>query len=469
MKHRVLSLSTPLTAVLLLLGGCAVGPDYSRPEVPMPATFRETQGWKPAQPADVAPRGKWWEIFGIADLNGFAEQVEVNNQNLLAAEARYRQSQALTRGARAGLFPTLSASASSTRSRQRGAEQTGRNHSASLSANWEADIWGKLRRDVESSRASAQASAADLASLRLSAQAELVANYFALRVNDAQRELLDDSIAAFEKSMELTNNRYRAGVASRADLVQAEAQLRSTQAQALDLDVQRAQLEHAIAILIGKAPGSFSLPRKTVTVVLPAIPPGLPSALLERRPDIAAAERRVAAANAEIGVARAAWFPSLTFSAQGGYASSSLTDWISAPNRFWSLGPALAVTLLDFGRRGAVVDSTVAAYDANVAAYRQTVLEAFGEVEDNLSALRILAEEAKVQAEAVRASRESVTLTTNQYKAGTVSYLNVVTVQATQLSNERSALSLLGRQLNAAILLIRALGGGWDAADLSKS
>lgn len=456
----------PLLAGVLLLGGCAIGPNYVRPEVAAPAEFREAQGWKPAQPADAAPRGKWWEVFGIADLNGLAEQVEIDNQNLRAAEARYRQSQALTRSARSALFPTLSGSVSSTRSRQRGADTTAKNNTASLSANWEADIWGKLRRDLESTQASSQASAADLAALKLSIQAELVASYFALRINDAQRELLDDSIAAFEKSMELTNNRYKAGVASRADLVQAEAQLRSTQAQALDLDVQRTQLEHAIAILLGKAPGSYSLPRKTITVALPAIPPGVPSALLERRPDIAAAERRVAAANAEIGVARAAWFPSLTLSAQGGYASSSVTDWISAPNRFWSLGPQLAVTLLDFGRRGAVVDSAVAAYDANVAGYRQTVLEAFGEVEDNLAALRILAEEAKVQAEAVRAARESVALTTNQYKAGTVSYLSVVTVQTTQLSNERSALSLLGRQLNAAVLLIRALGGGWSTAEL---
>jgi len=464
MKYRVLVVLT-----LLLLAGCAVGPNYSRPEVPTPDSFREVQGWKPAQPADLAPRGKWWELFGIADLNGIIEQVDVNNQNLRAAEARFRQSQALTRSSRAALFPTLSASVSSTRSRQRGADETGKNNSASLSAGWEVDVWGKLRRDLESSQASAQASAADLASLRLSLQAELAANYFAIRINDAQRELLDDSITAFEKSMELTNNRYKAGVASRADLVQAEAQLRSTQAQALDLDVQRAQLEHAIAILIGKPPGGFSLPRKTITAVLPAIPPGVPSALLERRPDIAAAERRVASANAEIGVARAAWFPSLTLSAQGGYASSSVADWISAPNRFWSLGPSLALSVLDFGRRGAVVDSAVASYDASVATYRQTVLEAFGEVEDNLAALRILAEEAKVQAEAVRAARESVALTTNQYKAGTVSYLNVVTVQTTQLANERSALSLLGRQLNAAVLLIRALGGGWEASQLPAS
>jgi len=258
-------------------------------------------------------------------------------------------------------------------------------------------------------------------------------------------------------------------VASRADLVQAEAQLRSTQAQALDLDVQRAQLEHAIAVLIGKAPGGFSLPRKAFKIDAPVIPAGLPSALLERRPDIAAAERRVASANAEIGVARAAWFPSLTLSGQAGYASPTLSNWIAAPNRFWSLGPSLALTLLDFGRRGAAIDSTEAAYDASVASYRQTVLEAFGEVEDNLAALRILALEAKVQAEAVRAARESVALTTNQYKAGTVSYLNVVTVQTTQLSNERSALSLLGRQLNAAVGLIRALGGGWSLEQLPGS
>jgi NodT family efflux transporter outer membrane factor (OMF) lipoprotein len=465
MKHRILVIAV----VSSLLSACAVGPNYVRPEVDTPASFRETQGWKPAQPSDALPRGKWWELFGVAELNGLVDQVEVSNQNLRAAEARYRQSQALTRSARSALFPSVSASASTSRARQRGADDSNKSYSASLSANWEADIWGKLRRDLESARASSQASAADLASVKLSLQAELAANYFALRVNDAQRELLEDSISAFDKSMELTNNRYKAGVASRADLVQAEAQLRSTQAQALDLDVQRAQLEHGIAVLIGKTPGSFSLPRKSVAIALPAIPAGLPSTLLERRPDIAAAERRVASANADIGVARAAWFPALTFNAQGGYTSSTISDWISAPNRFWSLGPQLAVTLLDFGRRGAAVDSAVAGYDASVADYRQTVLEAFAEVEDNLAALRILSEEAKVQAEAVRAARESVALTTNQYKAGTVSYLNVVTVQTTQLSNERSALSLLGRQLSAAVALIRALGGGWNAADLPAS
>jgi len=453
-------------ATVLLVAGCAAGPDYRRPDMTLPAAYKEAAGWKPAQPGDQFARGKWWEIFGDGDLNVLMDGVEVSNQNLKVAAARYRQSLALAEGARASFLPLLTANLSSTRSRAptaRAGTDPGiaANHNLSLGASWELDIWGRIRRQVESGDAGAQASAADLEAARLSLQAELATNYFQLRVSDAQRQLLDDTVAAYEKSLELTRNRYAAGVAARADVVQAEAQLKSTQAQALDTGVQRAQLEHAIAVLLGRAPGDFALVAAKFNTTMPAIPSGLPSALLERRPDIAAAERRVASANAQIGVAKSAYFPALTFAASGGYSSTTFAKWLTAPNRFWSLGPSFAEALIDFGKRGAAFDQAVAGYDQSVATYRETVLESFQQVEDNLAALRILDEEATVQDGAVRAARESVLLTTNQYKAGTVSYLNVVTVQATQLANERTAVGILGRRLAAAVGLIRALGGGW--------
>jgi NodT family efflux transporter outer membrane factor (OMF) lipoprotein len=336
-----------------------------------------------------------------------------------------------------------------------------------LSAAWEADLWGRLRRAVESGEASAQASAADLAAARLSAQAELASNYFQLRILDAQKQLLEDTVAAFQKSLDLTKNRYDAGVAAKVDLVQAETQLRSTQAQAIDTGVQRAQLEHAIAILIGKAPAGFSIAPAPLAVAMPRVPAGLPSELLERRPDVAAAERRVAAANAQIGVAKAAYFPSLTLSASYGSRSADASQWFTVPSRFWSIGPALAQSIFDAGLRRAQTEQAIADYDATVAGYRQAVLAGFQEVEDNLAALRILGEEAEVQEEAVRAARESVLLTTNQYKAGIVSYINVVTVQTTQLNNERTAVGILGRRLVAAVTLVKALGGGWSAAEIA--
>lgn len=470
--------------LLLLLTSCAVGPDYQRPDTATPANFKEAGNWKIATPNDDANRGKWWEAFGDRELNNLVEQVDINNQNLKLAEAKYRQAQALGASARSSFFPTISAASSATRT-ERGVSNNGSNtsigaasrasssisNSYNLSANlnWELDLWGRIRRQVESGNASIEASAADLASARLSAQSELASNYFQLRVTDAQKQLLDNTVAAFARSLDLTNNRYNVGVAGRVDVVQADAQLKSSQAQMLDLGIQRAQLEHAIALLIGKAPGNFTLPESRWTMSLPSIPLSLPATLLERRPDIASAERRAAAANAQIGVARAAYYPTLSLAASGGYSGTALSDWISAPNRFWSLGPSLAATILDFGKRGAASDQAVAVYDQTVATYRQTVLQAFLEVEDNLAALRILEAEAKVQDEAVRASREAVALTLNQYKAGTVSYLNVVSVQTVQLSNERSAMTLMGRRLTASVALIKALGGGWTNAEVAES
>ena len=448
-------------AAALALAGCAVGPSYQKPEVQPPASFKEAGAeWKPAHPADAAPKGKWWEIFNDPILDGLAEQVEASNQALAAAEARYRQASTSVRAARSQLFPTIGASGGATRSR-RGDGPTATNYDIGLDVRWEADLWGRVRRLVEASRAGEEASAADLANVRLSLQAQLVLAYFQLRVADVQRELLEDTVKAFQASYKVTQNRYAAGVAARVDVVQAESQIRSVEAQLLDTRVTRAQLEHAIAVLIGKAPADFTLEPTKLTLRIPDIPPGMPSTLLERRPDVAAAERRVAAANARIGVAQAAYFPSLTLSGSGGFASTALSTLISAPSRVWSLGLGLAATVLDFGARGAEVERTRAAYDEAVADYRQTVLTAFQEVEDNLAAQHWLAEEVKVQEDAARLARESVALTVNQYKAGTVSYLNVVQVQATQLAEERQTVQLLGRRLGAAVNLIRALGGAW--------
>jgi len=459
---------------IALFGGCAVGPDYERPDAEVPQAYKEAGAWKLAQPQDEASRGKWWEIFKDPQLGALLEQVEISNQNVLASEAQFRRARSLLAASRAGYFPTVTADASIVRSRSPsglvGGTTAGRtitNRSATLDAGWELDLWGRVRRTVESNEANAQASAADLAAARLSAQAALASNYFLLRVLDAQKQILDDNVAALQRSLDLTKNRYAAGVAAKVDLVQAETQLKSTLADAIDTGVQRAQLEHAIAILIGKPPAAFSLPPTPLAVTMPAVPPAVPSALLERRPDIAAAERTVAAANAQIGVAKAAYFPALSLSGTLGSRAADASQWFTVPSRFWSIGPALSLPLFDAGLRRAQTDQAIAAYDATVAEYRQAVLTGFQEVEDNLAALRILEEEAKVQEDAVRAARESVILTTNQYKAGTVSFLNVAVVQASQLNNERAAMVTLGRRLVAAVTLVKALGGGWSAAELA--
>lgn len=472
-----------LLCALATLAGCAVGPDYQRPEVAAPAQFKESQGWKMAEPQDEAPRGSWWERYGDAQLNGLVAQVEISNQNVLAAAAQVRQAQAVLGAARAAYFPVVTggfsasraqgASASSTSSTTATTTTTGSASGVrttdrlSLGASWEADVWGRIGRGVESNAASAQASAADLQAALLSAQATLVQSYVQLRVNDAQRRLLDETVAAYERSLQITRNRYAAGVAGRIDVAQAETQLKSTQAQAIDLGVQRAQLEHAIALLIGKAPADFALPPSATVPAPPAIPLALPSALLERRPDVAAAERRAAAANAQIGVAQAAFFPALTFSATGGYQNSGMSQLLTLPNRFWSLGPALALTLFDGGARSAQKEQAIALYDKSVATYRQAVLTAFQDVEDNLAGLRILADEAQVQREAASFAAESLRLTDNQYRAGTVSYLNVVIAQATALGAERSSLDITGRRLLASAALLKALGGDWRVSPQS--
>ncbi|MGA2782893.1 MAG: efflux transporter outer membrane subunit [Smithella sp.] len=454
-----------LLVILMVISGCSVGPDYKRPDTPVPSSFKELKGWRQALPRDQEIRTKWWETFGDPILNSLVEQISVSNQSIALAESQYRQAQALVPLARANYFPTVSAGAAYTHSLPAGGGGTYNSvdqHQVSLNAAWEVDLWGKVRRQVESSKASAEASFADLQAMRLSMQAELALNYFQLRILDAQKKNLEEAVAAYGKALELTQNRYKAGVAAKADVAAAQTQLESTQAQAIDVGVQRAQLEHAIAILTGKPPADFSL--TPIIFVQPQIkiPVAIPSDLLERRPDIASAERKMAAANAQIGVAKAAYYPTLSLSGSLGYASTELASLFTSPSFFWALGPtALSATLFDGGARKAQTEQAMAAYDGTVAFYRQTVLTGFQDVEDNLAALRILDEEAQVQEQAVKSAQESAILTTNQYKAGIVSYLNVVTAQTIALTNERAAISISGQRLNAAVLLVKALGGGW--------
>jgi NodT family efflux transporter outer membrane factor (OMF) lipoprotein len=466
-------------AACALVTACAVGPDYKRPSADVPQPYKETAGaWKVGAPADTATRGKWWEIFGDAQLNALEDQVAAANQNIFVAEAQYRQAQALVQSARAQFFPTLSASASATRSRSvrttvnpDGSLSTGNPsllnaQSISLDASWELDLWGRVRRTVESNKASAEASAGDLASALLSAQATLAQNYFQLRVTDTQKAVLQRTVADYERFLQLTKNQYAVGVAQRSDVLTAQTQLQQSQALLLDTEVTRAQLEHAIAVLIGKTPSEFSLASTSAATVqdlplLPEIPLEIPSSVLERRPDIAAAERRMAAANANIGVAKAAYFPTLTLGATAGVAANTLSHLATLPTRIWSIGPTLAATLFDAGARSAAVDKAGAAYDQSVATYRQTVLGAFQDVEDNLAALRWEAKEFDAQNEAVKAAQEAAQLDLNRYRAGTISFLEVITAQATAYNAERTLLTLQGKRYSAAVLLVKALGGGW--------
>jgi NodT family efflux transporter outer membrane factor (OMF) lipoprotein len=466
-----------VAVALVAAAGCSVGPDYVRPAAETPGAYKEMTGdgeWKPAQPSDGSVRGPWWEVFGDPTLNSLEAEVSISNQNVLVAEAQFRQARALVLAARSQFFPTATIGAGYTRSRPSAtlASSIGPPQGASndfilpLDVSWDIDVWGRIRRNVEGNRANAQASAGDLEATRLLFQSELAQDYYLLRTLDAQRALLDAAIAAFQTSLQLTRNRYAGGIASAADVAQAETQLKTTQAQATDLGVQRAQLDHAIAILIGRPPAAFGIAVAPLPATPPAIPVGLPSELLERRPDVAAAERRVAAANAQIGVAVAAYYPTVTLSATAGFESGSIAKWFMWPSRFFSVGPAVTETVFDGGLRSAQTASARAAYDASVAGYRESVLGAFQDVEDNLAALRILETEAHEQDEAVRAAERSLALTTNQYRAGIVSYLNVVIAQTAALTSEQTAVGIKGRRLNASVLLIKALGGGWSADQL---
>ncbi len=476
---RIANPQVVVTTLCLSLGACTVGPDYVRPSAPTPAVYKELAGWKLAQPDGAQPRGAWWEIYHDPKLDQLMTQVVSANQSVIQAQAAYRQERALVAQARAAFFPTVSASVSSTRSgggqgtsqRQASGSSMGTQDTLSLDASWEPDLWGAVGRNVEASQANAQASAATLGETLLSLQSELAIDYFQLRGLDATAQLLAATVAGDQKALQLTQNQYNVGVAQLSDVVLAQTQLVSVQAQAVNVGVQRSQLEHAIAVLTGKPPADFSLPPMPLTtaMLVPPAPVGVPSALLERRPDIAAAERKVAAANAEIGVATAAYYPNLTLSASGGFASRSFANWLTLPNRFWSVGPQLAATLFDGGARSAQIDAARAVYDQNVASYRQTVLTAFQEVEDSLSGVRILEQEYALQQQAVALAQRGLDLELNRYKAGTVTYNEVITTQTTLLTNQETEVSLLSQRVAFTVSLIKALGGGWDEARLAAA
>ncbi len=467
-RHRALG----ALGLALALAGCAVGPDYVRPAASLPAHFRDApDDWQAAQPADAAPRGAWWSIFADAELDDLQQQAAAANLDLRVAEAHYTQALAAAGQAAAGLWPTVTAGASSTRSNSNSLNTRlppFTTNSVSASVSWVPDLWGSVRRSIESARASAQESGANLGAAVLSLQSTLATDYFALRVADEQQRLLDETVTAYEHSLQLTESRYRGGVAARTDVEQARAQLEATRAQSIDTGIQRAQLEHAIAVLVGRMPEEFSIPPRPFVLQAPVVPPALPAGLLQRRPDVAVAERAAAAANAQIGVTVAAFFPSLTLSGSGGFRGPSGADLLTVPYRYWTLGPSLAMTLFDGGARSEARAQAVAAYDAQAATYRKTVLSALQNVEDNLVALRLLEREVAVQQVALDAAETSLRLTINQYKAGTVGYLNVISAQATELADRESALTLRGRQLSATVQLIAALGGGWDETQLAR-
>ncbi|WP_137817735.1 efflux transporter outer membrane subunit [Pseudomonas sp. 2FG] len=475
-----------LAIATLALGACAIGPDYQRPDSAESVQFKQAAGWKAAAPADSVLRGNWWALYGDAELDQLVERLNANNQSLASASAQYRQARALARGARAAFFPSLALNSGLTRAGQGGgdstigttggvsvsganAAQVSKSYEAGLGVSWEVDIWGKLRRQLEADSANLQASAADLAAVRLSQQAELVQSYLQLRVLDQQQRLLDETVAAYQQALRIAENQYRAGIVPKSDVTQALTQLKSTEAEALDLQQPRALLEHALAVLVGVAPAQFELAVREQVPQLPTVPLSLPSSLLERRPDIAAAERRVIAANAKIGVAQAAYYPDLALSASGGYRSGGLDDWISLPNRFWSIGPQFALNLFDGGLIRSQVEQAEASYDQTVAGYRLSVLEGLREVEDYLVQLAVLEREALVQQQGLEAARESLRLILSQYQAGSVEFTDVVSVQASALSNERTRLTLQGNRLTTSVLLIAALGGGWDGVSADEA
>jgi len=450
-----------------LVAACAVGPDYERPQIDAVPEFKETGDWKPSEPSDALSRGRWWEIFHDDVLDQLEAELDSSNESIKAAEASYEQAQALLRQAHSEYFPDLSFNAARQRAATANASPTNLN-TVGVRASWEADLWGQVRRSNEVSRSNMQASAGTLASVRLSEEAALATTYFDLRAQDQLDLLLSNIVAAQQASLDIVQNRYRAGVAAKADVVSAETQLLSSQAAQLNASIQRAIFEHAIAVLIGQQPATFSEAKAEMRSDVPTVPPVVPSALLERRPDIATAERRVAAANAQIGVAKSAFFPSLTLSGSDQYSDNTLTKIVSTSHRVWSLGPAVALTLFDGGLRKAQVAQARAAYEASVDNYRETVLSGFADVEDDLVTLRVLEKQSEIEAEAVKQAREAETLTLNQYKAGTVPYSSVITAQTTRLSSEQTALNVLRSRLAASVTLIEDLGGGWSASQLPK-
>jgi NodT family efflux transporter outer membrane factor (OMF) lipoprotein len=466
-----------------LIGGCSFAPKYQRPAVQPPAAFKEltpqspdaTNIWKVAQPSDAVIRGKWWEMFTNSQLNALEEQVVISNQNVAAAFANFLSARALVKEARAQLFPTLATSPGVSRSRQpflqnstgsSSGAPTVTEYALPLDATWQLDLWGRVRNTVKANTFQAQATAADLENTRLTAQAELAADFFQLRAQDALIQLYADTVRAYRESLELTKVRFQTGIDSDEDVAQAETQLDTTEAQATNLGILRAQLEHAIAVLMGIAPEAFSIPAEPLDASPPATPFGVPSQLLERRPDIAAAERGVAAANAQIGVAKAAYYPTITLSASGGFESISITSLANWSSRVWSVGAGLTETIFDAGLRQATVEQYRATYEGTVATYRQTVLTAFQQVEDDLASLRILAHQVQQQDTAVKSAERYLRLAMSRYKLGIDSYLNVIVAQATYLSNRQTLVNLRAQQMTASVQLVEAIGGGWDASQM---
>ena len=463
-----------VVAAAALLSACTVGPDYQRPDAPVPAQYKEA-GWKVGEPLDAIDRGSWWSVYQDPLLDDLEKQIDISNQNLKAAEVAFQQAEWIVAQARAGFFPTAAVNASAQRSRSAtGAAVAGtgiggvisNQFSTSTSASWVPDLWGKIRRTVESNVASAQASAGDLASARLSAQGTLASDYLQLRMADELRRLLESAAKYYAESLRIIRNQYQSGTTDQSAVSQAEAQLESTLAQAIAVGVTRAQLEHAMAVLVGKPPADFSIAATDQLIAVPIIPPGLPSALLERRPDIAAAERLMASTNAQIGVAEAAFYPDITLSADYGVMALKIAKLFTDQARFWAFGSTLAETVFDAGARRAVVEQNIAAFDQAIANYRQTVLTAFQQVEDQLAGLRILAQQAEVQDKAVAAAFEAERIINNQYLAGTVAYTSVIVAQQTALANAETAVNIRHGRLVASAALIQALGGGWDASQL---
>jgi NodT family efflux transporter outer membrane factor (OMF) lipoprotein len=483
LSRKIVSAATPRQALWLIplaiamfqLSGCTVGPKYHPPAVPAPPAYKEVGDWKPAQPNDQSLGGSWWTIFQDPQLDALEAQVNVSNQNLKAAEAQFRQSRATLRYYRSDYYPTVTAAPSATRERTSSRRPpptstfdgiTYNDFVLPFDVSYQADVWGRIRKTVESYREQAQASAADLATVNLSMHADLAVDYFQARSLDAEEQLLNSTVTQYEQALQLNENRFQGGIASEVEVEQSKTILQTTRAQAIDVGVARAQYEHAVAILVGKPPAEFSLPPLPLTAPPPHIPLGMPSDLLERRPDIAAAERLVASANAQIGVAKSAYYPTISLGASGGFESSAITTLINGPSGLWSLGLSAVGTVFDGGRRRALTDQARAAYDSQVATYRQTVLNGFQQVEDNLAAVRILENEAKVQDEAVSAAQRSLDLSVTRYKGGVTSYLEVITAQNAALTDEVTAVNILGRRMANTVLLIQALGGGWDRSSL---
>jgi NodT family efflux transporter outer membrane factor (OMF) lipoprotein len=462
--------------IVLFLSGCTIGPKYVRPTTPAPATdaYKEAGDFQPAQPNDASPRGNWWGVFQDPKLNDLEKQIDVSNQNLKIAQSQYMQARAAVRYFRGSYYPVVGVNPAASRMGQ--SQNKGLYSSEEavdyndfllpVDISYEPDVWGQVRRTVESARAQAQASAADLATVNLSLHAELAMDYFQLRGLDAEEQLLNSTVEAFQNSVKLTQDRFNGGLASEVDVAQAQTQLETTRAQAIDIAVQRAAFEHAIAVLIGQSASSFTITFSPLLAPPPPMPPGLPSQLLERRPDIAAAERRVDAANAQIGVAKTAYYPSITLAASGGFESSTLTNLLSGPSGLWAFGASALETIFEGGRRHAITAQAQSAFDQSVAEYRQTVLTAFQEVEDNLAAQRILEQEAVTEDAAVAAAQRSLALSNNRYTGGVTSYLEVITAQSAALADERAAADILTRRAVASVLLIKALGGGWDVSKL---